>query len=102
MRVALFFDADWFDARLAAAGLTRAIAAQALGITGEQLAEVWKDQRELSARDVATLSALLGVTAEDVARHAGISTPVPRTASIEERLAKVERELAELKALIGK
>ena len=98
--MALFFDTAWFDARLAATGLTRGHLAATLGLSEEQVAEIWKDQREISANEVAVLAALFGVTAQDIAHHAGISTPMPKAAApdIEARLAKVERELAELKA----
>jgi transcriptional regulator with XRE-family HTH domain len=104
--MALFFDADWFDSRLKDAGLTREQLARALSLSPPQIAEVWKDQRELSARDVSTIAALLGAAPRDVARHAGISTPVPRDAApptlgeIAERLERIERMLAELKVLV--
>jgi transcriptional regulator with XRE-family HTH domain len=101
--MALFFDTQWFDEKLADAGLTRARLAQALSLSEQQIAEIWKDQRELSAREVATISSLLGATAADIAHHAGVSTPVPQATSlteIAERLARVERTLAELKALV--
>jgi transcriptional regulator with XRE-family HTH domain len=106
--MALFFDSAWFDAHLAAAGLQRADIAAALGLNSEQLGEVWKDQRELSANDVRLLSALLVVPATEVASRAGVSTPVPKDVSpdaaalteLAERLARVERALAEIKALL--
>jgi transcriptional regulator with XRE-family HTH domain len=102
--MALFFDAEWFDARLATAGLTRGVLAQALGISEAQLAEVWKDQCELSARDVTVMAALLGASPEDVAKHAGISTPMPKQGGelddIRARLDRIETTLAELKALV--
>jgi transcriptional regulator with XRE-family HTH domain len=101
--MALFFDGAWFDERLVSLGLSRATLAAALGLTEQELAEVWKDQRELSARDVAMLASLLGTTPEDIALRAGVSTPVPRAASsdpalkaIEERLARVEAMLEEI------
>src|SRR5690242_5196814 len=47
--MALFFDTEWFDARLAAAHLSRADVARALGLSQGEVDEVWKDQRELSA-----------------------------------------------------
>ncbi|HSM97367.1 MAG TPA: hypothetical protein VLT91_15090 [Rhizomicrobium sp.] len=104
--MALFFDTAWFDARLHSAHLTRSDAARALGLSDHEVAEVWKDQRELSARDVATLAALLATTPQEIAQHAGISTPVPKPAgkpSLEElsaRLERVEAELAAIKALL--
>ncbi|HTQ13843.1 MAG TPA: hypothetical protein VMH86_08200 [Rhizomicrobium sp.] len=103
--MALFFDTAWFEARLAAAGLSRALAATALGLSEAELAEVWKDQRELSARDVAMLASLLGATPEEVAVHAGVSTPVPgpsgELADMRARLARVEQALAELRAAVA-
>lgn len=106
--MALFFDKDWFDAALTRAGLTRETLALALGLDDTQIGEVWKDQRELSAREVATIAALFAVTPEAVAHHAGVSTPVPRPASeapgtlneIAARLERVETKLDELKALM--
>jgi transcriptional regulator with XRE-family HTH domain len=104
--MALFFDAAWFDARLAAAHLTRSDAARALGLSDSEVAEVWKDQRELSARDVATLAALLAATPQEIAQHAGISTPVPKAqndvslTALADRLERVEADLARIKALL--
>jgi transcriptional regulator with XRE-family HTH domain len=103
--MALFFDAGWFDARLAAAHLARADLARALGLADSEIAEMWKDQRELSARHVAILAALLNASAKEVADHAGISTPVPQAgdATLENlaaRLARIEQSLEELKALV--
>jgi hypothetical protein len=106
--MALFFDSAWFDARLAAAGLQRRDVATALGLNGEQIGEVWKDQRELSANDVRLLAALLAAPAAEIASRAGISTPVPTDpppdatllAALDARLARVERTLVEIKALL--
>jgi len=101
--MALFFDGGWFDARLAAVHLTRADLARALGLDESEIAEVWKDQRELSARDVALMAALLNVSPEDVAKHAGVSTPVPRDdgfSGIAARLERVERLLQDIKSLL--
>jgi transcriptional regulator with XRE-family HTH domain len=104
--MALFFDPQWFDARLASAHLTRSDVARALGLSESEIAEVWKDQRELSVRDVSTLAALLAATPQDIAQHAGISTPVPKPqsdvslAELSARLERVEAELAQIKALL--
>lgn len=110
--MALFFDTDWFDAALACAKLTRGDLARALGLDEAQIAEIWKDQRELSARDVAAIATLLGAPPEEIANRAGVSTPVPKTApsdpaatakaiaELGERLARIERTLAEIKALL--
>jgi transcriptional regulator with XRE-family HTH domain len=100
--MALFFDQAWFDARLAALGLTRAPVAAALGLSLEDLAEVWKDQRELRAAQVTILAGLLGATPEEVASRAGVSTPVPSRepslAELAQRVAQLEAEVAALKS----
>jgi transcriptional regulator with XRE-family HTH domain len=104
--MALFFDSQWFDARLAAVALTRADVATALGLDATQIADVWKDQRELSANDVRLLSALLSVTPQEIANRAGVSTPVPKdvppqdVGGFDVRLARVERTLDEIKSLL--
>ncbi len=66
---------------------------------------MWKDQREVSAREVALIAALLGAPPEEIARRAGISTPVPKQGDaglerIEARLARIEQTLAELAAAL--
>lgn len=98
--MALFFDSSWFDARLSALGLTRADLAAALGLDDQALAEMWKDQREIAAGQVRVMAALLGVSPREVASRAGASTPLPRDDDVERRLARIEAELAEIKALL--
>jgi len=109
--MALFFDADWFDAKLQARETTRQELADHLGITMNELGELWKDQRELKSHEVLAVARFLGATPRDVADHAGVSTPVPQvpadaietSAKLEElngRLIKLERMMVELKTLL--
>jgi transcriptional regulator with XRE-family HTH domain len=102
--MALFFDKEWFDAKLESAHLSRADLARALGLTDTQVAEIWKDQRELSAHEVSLMAALLAVSPQDVAQYAGVSTPVPQAAptvaELHARLMKVEKSLNEIRALL--
>jgi len=99
--MALFFDATWFDAKLADRGLSRDVLAAAAGMSPADVDLVFKDQRELSAREVAILAELLGEPPAEVADRAGISTPVPGR-SAEERLAALERRVAELEAEVAR
>jgi transcriptional regulator with XRE-family HTH domain len=107
--MALFFDGDWFNARLAACGLSQGDAARVLGLDAGQIADVWKDQRELTVHDVRRLADLLGAPPAEVASRAGVSTPVPvdppadiaaGIAELSERLNRIERAVLELKALL--
>ena len=101
--MALFFDAAWFEARLKAANLSRDALAAALDLNQVEIAELWKDQRELSAREVRVIAGLIGTSADDVALHAGVSTPVSKAppADLEARLAHIERELEDIKAQLN-
>lgn len=112
--MALFFDQAWFDQKLKTLGFDRAVIASALGLTPEQIDEIWKDQRELSAREVATIAALLQSEPAEIAVRAGVSTPNPATeqndgavgvsaadlAEVKQRLERVEQKLDELTGLI--
>lgn len=101
--MALFFDQFWFDARLAERGLTRGVLAATAGMSEAEIALAWKDQRELSAAEVAAFAELLGVTGAEIAHRAGLSTPVPgadplsRLAALERRVTALEAEVARLK-----
>jgi uncharacterized protein YceH (UPF0502 family) len=101
--MALFFDAAWFDARLGERGLSREIMAAAAGLSAVDLALTFKDQREISAREVAVFAELLGAPADEVASRAGVSTPVPgqEAAAAEGRIAALEKRVAALEAQIA-
>ena len=103
--MSLFFDSAWFDARLKATGLSRADLAAAMGLTQQQIDEMWKDQRELKASDVRIIAVLLGAPPSEVAERAGISTPVPKelpaaNTDVLERLERIEKILGEIRAEI--
>ncbi len=101
--MALFFDAAWFDAQLGERGLSRRVMAAAAGMSEADLTLVFKDQRGLSAGEVAAFAELLGLAAAEIARQAGVSTPVPgggpeaRITALERRVAALEAELARLR-----
>jgi len=105
--MALFFDSTWFDAQLSALGMTRDNVAAVLGLSSQEVSELWKDQRELKAHDVALLSSLIGKPATEIANRAGISTPLPRSSDgatglemLERRVARIESEIGEIQRLL--
>lgn len=99
--MALFFDAAWYDARLSERGLTRVILAAAAGMAEADLALAFKDQRELSMREVSVFAELLGVSIAEAASRAGVRPPpasdAQRLAALEARVAALEAELVRLK-----
>jgi cyanate lyase len=100
--VALFFDARWFEARLAERGVAPAALAAGAGMSEADLALVFKDQRELSAAEVTAFAELLGAAPAEIAEHAGVSTPVPRADPTENRLALIEARLAAVEAALAR
>ena len=100
--MALFFDAPWFDARLAERGLTRAGLAAGAALSDGEVALIFKDQRELSAREVTAFAELLGVSPAEVADHAGVSTPVPGADDLEARLGGIEARLAAIETTLAR
>ncbi|HYE46533.1 MAG TPA: helix-turn-helix transcriptional regulator [Caulobacter sp.] len=97
--MALFFDIEWYEARLAERGLSRAVLAAASGMGEPEVDLVFKDQRALSAAEVAAFAELLGVSPAEAATRAGVSTPVPGTDPLS-RIAELERRVAALEAAL--
>jgi uncharacterized protein YceH (UPF0502 family) len=100
--LALFFDAPWFDEKLAERGLSRTVMAAVAGLSEDELALVFKDQRELSAGQVSAFAELLGVPAAEVANRAGVSTPTPGASPTAARIEALERRVAALEAELAK
>ena len=71
----LFFDQDWFDERLKAAGLTRVSMAQAAGMSVDEVEMVFNDRRELEGREVAAIARMLRADPREVANRSGAADP---------------------------
>ena len=95
--MALVYGGQGVEARLAGRGLSRRGRAAAAGMSEADLALAYKDQRELSPDEVGVFAEVLGVSAAEIARQAGVSTPVPG-AGPEARIAALERKVAALEA----
>jgi hypothetical protein len=71
----IFFDQDWFDARLKAAGLTRGAIAQAAGMTIDEVEMVFSDRRELESGEVHAIARVLAVDPREIASRSGLADP---------------------------
>jgi ubiquinone biosynthesis protein UbiJ len=104
--MALFFDQDWYDARLDERGLTRAVLAAVAGMTSEELALAYKDQRELTAAQIAVFAELLGESLAETARRAGVGAHAVASAgeasSLEQKVAALEARVAALEAELSR
>jgi hypothetical protein len=67
----LFFDQDWFDGRLKAAGLNRGALAQAAGLSIDEVEMVFRDQRELESGEVVAFARVLDADPREVASRSG-------------------------------
>lgn len=102
--MALFFDRDWYDEQLAQRGLSRAVLAAVAQMDTASLDLAFKDQRELSWRELSAFAELLGVSTAEAALRAGVRPPPDpadardrRIAGLEARVSALEARLAALK-----
>jgi|GEM_PF-224830 len=93
--MALFFDRVWFTDRLEQRGLALSDVGPLLGLTDQDWIGVVKDQRLLTAVEMAKFAELLGAPIEEVASRAGIAMP---GRAVGDRLRQEERSLVAIMA----
>jgi len=71
----IFFDQDWFDERLKAAGQTKGALAQAAGMSLDEVEMVFRDQRELEDGEVEAFARVLAADPAEVANRSGAPEP---------------------------
>lgn len=104
--MSLFFDAAWFDERLAARGLDRGALAAALGIERTDLHLIFTNERMPRASELETMAEVLQADIVEVTLRAGIATQAAppdadagdRIGNIEARLDAIDTWLAEFEA----
>jgi hypothetical protein len=103
--LSLFFDADWFDARLAEKGLDRGALAASAGLNRETLHQIVINERQAAPAELAAFAELLGVDMIEISLRSGISTrPAPsaetdaaaRLDDLDARLDRIDRWLETL------
>ncbi|MBI3437759.1 MAG: helix-turn-helix transcriptional regulator [Proteobacteria bacterium] len=108
--MSLFFDADWFDARLAERWLDRAALAACAGIDTSQLEQLFTNQRAPTAHELEAFAKLLSKDLVEVTLRAGVATRAEqqgetssaRIEDIEARLDAVDAWLQEFEAAARK
>ena len=104
--MALFFDASWFDQRLAARGTDRIGLAIATGIDRSELHSIFTNERSPTADELREFSRVLDVDLLEVTIRSGVAVresapgaaPEDRIESIEARLDAIDTWLAEFEA----
>jgi hypothetical protein len=101
--MSLFFDAEWFDARLAVRGLDRGDLASAAGLDRSDLHRVFTNERAATASELAAFARVLQAEIVEVTLRSGVAAPgaAPaddpgaRIENIEARLDAIDDWLAE-------
>lgn len=104
--MALFFDADWFDRRLAARGIDRVGLAVAAGVERGELHRIFTNERSPTAEEIAEFARILEVDILEATIRSGVAVresapdaaPADRIESIEARLDAIDTWLAEFEA----
>jgi len=104
--MSLFFDAVWFDARLAARKLDRTALAIAVGIEPAELHRIFTHEREPSAEELRVFAQVLDSDLVEVTLKCGVATRAAsegadsgdRISDIEARLDAIDSWLAEFEA----
>jgi len=101
--MSLFFDADWFDARLAERELDRGTLAASAGIDRSELHRIFTNERTARPEELRAFSSCLGADLVEVTLRSGVAVrdvvpsddPVSRIESIEARLDAIDTWLDE-------
>jgi len=104
--MALFFDADWFDQRLAARGIDRVALAVASGVDRGELHRIFTNERAPTPEELAEFARVLETDLIEVTIRSGVAVresapdadPGDRIESIEARLDAIDTWLAEFEA----
>jgi transcriptional regulator with XRE-family HTH domain len=93
--MSLFFDAAWFDARLAERGLDRGALAASAGLDRGELHQLFTNERSPTARELDAFAALLGADIVETTLRAGVAARAPYddTAAPSARIEDIEARL---------
>ena len=98
----LFFDAEWFDARLAERKLDRGALAECAGLERTELHRLFTNERSATPDELSAFAKLLDADLVEVTLRSGVSERAAegdasaRIESIEARLNAIDEWIAEL------
>ncbi|MBL8544805.1 MAG: hypothetical protein JNJ63_13440 [Hyphomonadaceae bacterium] len=92
--MSLFFDAAWFDAKLAERGLDRGDLASAAQIERAALHSIYSDERAATAAELAAFAMLLQADLVEVTLRAGVAArPAEAEGDADARIESIEARL---------
>jgi hypothetical protein len=91
--MSLFFDADWFDAKLGERGLDRTALAVAAGLDRTELHRIFTNERAPSAEELTSFATVLGADLVEVTLRSGVATRADPAAGAEDRIESIEARL---------
>jgi len=92
--MSLFFDADWFDARLAERWLDRAALAACAAIDATELERLFTNERAPTAQELQAFATLLSADLVEVTLRAGVATrPATQSETSSTRIEDIEARL---------
>ncbi len=94
--MSLFFDADWFDAKLGERGLDRASLAIAAGLDRADLHGVFTNERVATAAELNAFATCLGVDLVEVTLRSGVAEREASQTDTEGRIESIEARLNEI------
>jgi len=91
--MSLFFDADWFDAKLGERGLDRAALAIAAGVERAELHRVFTNERVATSGELKAFATCLGADLIEVTLRSGVAQRAAPEEDTEGRIESIEAKL---------
>lgn len=91
--MSLFFDADWFDAKLTERGLDRAALAIALGLERSELHRIFTNERAPTIEEMDVFARVLQTDLLEITLRSGVAERAAPSADTTDRIESIEARL---------
>lgn len=91
--MSLFFDADWFDAKLAERGLDRAALAIAAGLERTELHRIFTNERTPTIEEMDVFATVLQTDLLEITLRSGVAKRADPSAETSTRIEDIEARL---------